>query len=193
MKASWLTITLTVVLGLVLGDELCKVDQVDGKDTEAITDGHGEDRVQNQYLEFPYPPPPDPRLEKIFYEKGFHFRNFRPALVLEELNHYLYQGKQDFRSGFRVLDAAGGTGGATLFLAEELNNTNTANIVYLDFSKTSMEIARERARVRRLDNIVWVNDWIENIPHLGLGKFDLIECSAALHHLKDPLGGSVLC
>jgi len=37
-----------------------------------------------------------------------------------------------------------------------------------------------------LNNIVWVNDWIENIPRLGLGKFDLIICSGVLHHTKDP-------
>lgn len=26
--------------------------------------------------------------------------------------------------------------------------------------------------------------WIEEIPELGLGKFDFIECSGVLHHLK---------
>ena len=80
---------------------------------------------------------------------------------------------------------------STVFMAEQLSHTN-AEIVYLDFSSSSMKIAKERARMRGLDNIVWVNDWIENIPHLDLGKFDLIECSAALHHLKDPLGGNIL-
>ena len=52
-----------------------------------------------------------------------------------------------------------------------------------------MKIAKERAKIRQLDNIVWINDWIENIPQLGLGKFDFIECGGALHHLKDPLAG----
>ena len=73
-------------------------------------------------------------------------------------------------------------------MAEQLNNTN-AEIVYLDFSKESMKIAKRRAGFRNLHNIVWVNDRIENIPALGLGKFDLIQCSGTLHHLKDPLEG----
>ena len=87
--------------------------------------------------------------------------------------------------------AAGGTGGTTLFLAEQLNHTN-AEVVYLDFSMESMKIARQRAEVRHLTNIAWHNDWIENIPQMGLGKFDLIECSGALHHLADPLAGNTV-
>ena len=75
-----------------------------------------------------------------------------------------------------------------VFMAEQLNNTN-AEIVYLDFSRESMKIARRRAGFMNLHNIVWVNDKIENISTLGLGKFDLIQCSGTLHHLEDPLEG----
>ena len=78
-----------------------------------------------------------------------------------------------------------------MFMAEQLSHTN-AEIVYLDFSMESMKISRQRAELRHLTNIAWHNDWIENIPRMGLGKFDLIECSGALHHLADPLAGKIV-
>ena len=70
-----------------------------------------------------------------------------PDLTLENLNHYLYQGDQDFLHGFRVLIAGGGIGDTTMFLAEQLNHTD-AEIVYLDFSPASLKIAQERAAIR---------------------------------------------
>ena len=38
-------------------------------------------------------------------------------------------------------------------------------------------------------DIVWVIDWIESIPLLGLGKFDFVGCTGVLHHLKNPQKG----
>ena len=87
-----------------------------------------------------------------------------------------------------MLDAAGGIGGQTIMMAEQLNHTN-AEIVYMDFSSSSMHIAKQRASIRGLSNIVWIQGWIENIPSLDIGKFDLIICSGALHHMKDPTQG----
>jgi 2-polyprenyl-3-methyl-5-hydroxy-6-metoxy-1,4-benzoquinol methylase len=52
-----------------------------------------------------------------------------------------------------------------------------------------MKIAQKRASIRKLNNIIWVRDWIQKIPQLGLGKFDFIECSGVLHHLKNPEAG----
>jgi SAM-dependent methyltransferase len=58
--------------------------------------------------------------------------------------------------------AGGGTGSALLYLAEQLRHTD-AQLVYLDFSWRSLEIARERANIRGLNNIRWVHNSIENI------------------------------
>ena len=56
-----------------------------------------------------------------------------------------------------------------------------------------MEVAQKRVNMRGLTGIKWLNDRIENIPNLGLGKFDLIQCSGVLHHLPDPqLGLNIL-
>ena len=51
----------------------------------------------------------------------------------------------DDRSEFRTLIAGGGTDGGAPFMAEQLNHTNF-EVVYLDFSYSSMEIAQYRAK-----------------------------------------------
>ena len=84
--------------------------------------------------------------------------------------------------------AGGGTGDATIFLAEQLRAINAANaeIVHLDMSEASIALARERAKIRGLTNIRWMHDSLLNLPALKLGKFDYINCSGVLHHLADP-------
>ena len=104
---------------------------------------------------------------------------------LPMINHYCFAGKQSFKNGFRALVAGGGTGDATIFLAEQLRHSN-AQIVHLDLSQASIAIAQERARIRGLTNITWVHDSLLSLPALGLGKFDYINCSGVLHHLADP-------
>src|SRR3989454_10701698 len=133
--------------------------------------------VRNQYEALPYPPcnPEDDRKRLVL-------------TWLEDLpmiNHYCFAGKQSFQHGFRALVAGGGTGDATIFLAEQLRATNAA-IVHLDMSEASIGLAQERARIRGLTNITWVHDSLLNLPTLGLAPFDYINCSGVLHHLADP-------
>jgi 2-polyprenyl-3-methyl-5-hydroxy-6-metoxy-1,4-benzoquinol methylase len=141
-------------------------------------------KVKSQYESLPYPPcnPQDDRQRLV-------------QTWLEDLpmiNHYCFAGKQSFKNGFRALVAGGGTGDATIFLAEQLRGTN-AEIVHLDMSHASMVLAQERARIRGLSNITWVHYSLLSLPALGLGKFDYINCSGVLHHLADPdLGLRVL-
>lgn len=133
--------------------------------------------VQDHYLDYPYPLR-DPAEEKtrLLQMHGEY---------LAELNNHLYKGKESFQNKFRVLVAGGGTGDSSTFFGVQLKNTN-AEVVYLDFSKNSMEIAKKRAEARGLKNITFLNDSIFNIPNLNLGKFDLIQCSGVLHHLTSP-------
>ena len=136
--------------------------------------------VRSQYEDYPYPrrEPADEnqRLVATITE------------ALDRINYYCFEGKQDFTNNFRILVAGGGTGDAVIFLAEQLRETN-AEIVYLDISTVSMAIARERARVRGLDNITWMNHSLLDLPSLGLGLFDYVNCSGVLHHLVDPEAG----
>lgn len=133
--------------------------------------------VRNQYETLPYPPcnPEDD-----------HHRLLRTWLEdLPMINHYCFAGKQSFQDSFRALVAGGGTGDATVFLAEQLRHTN-AQVVHLDLSEASITIAMARAKIRGLTNITWVHDSLLNLPCLGLGSFDYINCSGVLHHLADP-------
>ena len=72
-----------------------------------------------------------------------------------------------------------------MFLAEQLRHYN-GEVIYLDFSHRSMTISQERAKIRRLKNIIFVHDWIESIGKLGLYRVSYIQTSGVLHHLKDP-------
>src|SRR5579862_8199573 len=130
--------------------------------------------VREQYEEFPYPPR-DPNDEKV--------RLLRPWLDdLAMINHYCFAGRQSFRNRFRVCVAGGGTGDATIFLAEQLRRTD-AEVVHLDLSQAAIDIARRRAQVAALNNISWVCGSLLDLPVLELGKFDYINCSGVLHHL----------
>lgn len=134
-------------------------------------------QVKDHYLDYPYPyrNPEDDKKRLLRMYGDF----------LGEINHWLFSGKEDFKKGFRILVAGGGTGDSTVYLAEQLKDTD-AEIVYLDFSKNSMKLAQERAKNRGLKNIKWINDSIFNLPDLKLGKFDYIQCSGVLHHLESP-------
>ena len=92
------------------------------------------------------------------------------------------------RSQFRTIIAGGGTDGGVNFMAEQLNHTNS-EVVYFDFSSTSMSIAQRRSKYRGSLKVVWIIDWIESIPRLGLGNFDLAVSTGVLHHLKSPQRG----
>jgi SAM-dependent methyltransferase len=138
------------------------------------------DEVRDQYESLPYPArdPADERKRLL--------RTWVDDLPM--INHYGFAGRQSFRSGFRALVAGGGTGDATIFLAEQLRDTD-AKIVHIDISDASLEIAKKRAAIRGLTNISWIRDSLLEVPRLGLGKFGYINCVGVLHHLEDPDAG----
>ena len=136
--------------------------------------------VRDQYENLPYPPR-DPKDE--------HKRLLATWLDdLPMINHYCFGGTQTFDHDFRVLVAGGGTGDGTIYLAEQLRDTN-AEIVHLDLSEASIEVAKRRAEIRELGNIRWQHESLLALPELDIGKFDYINCSGVLHHLADPNAG----
>ncbi len=139
-------------------------------------------RVQSQYESFPYPPrdPADERRRLLIGTPS----------DLAEVNHYVFGGQRDFTRPFRALVAGGGTGDATIMLAQQLTNAGgPGEVVHLDLSAASIAVARERARVRALDNIRFVSGSLLDLERLGLGQFDYVDCCGVLHHLPDPLAG----
>ena len=140
------------------------------------------DKVRQQYELLPYPAR-DPREEAQRLIEG------SPSHLLE-LNHYLYAGARDFTQPFRALVAGGGTGDGLIMLAQHLKDAGCrAEIVYLDLSKASRAVAEQRAKVRDLDNITFMTGSLLDLPTLGLGQFDYIDCCGVLHHLADPPAG----
>lgn len=140
-----------------------------------------EARVQAQYERFPYPPrnPEDDRTRII----GTWLDN------LDLINHHGFRGKKRFDQGFRALVAGGGTGDGSIFLAHQLRDTD-AEIVHLDVSAAAIDIARRRAAVTGLERrIRFVQASLLELPALGLGRFDYVNCIGVLHHLADPEAG----
>ena len=82
-----------------------------------------------------------------------------------------------------ILFSGCGTGNLAVFLGEQLGHTD-AIVHCLDFSKTSLDIAKRRTAIRQLTNVRFHHERLEDIPNLGLGKFDLIDSSGVLHHLR---------
>jgi len=145
-----------------------------------MTTGSYLKQVREQYETYPYPDRnPEDEKRRLLYTWQDN---------LAQINHYCHQGKNAFKGSLRVFVAGGGTGDAVIFLAEQLRNAD-AEVVYLDISRSSMEIAQKRAEMRRLDNITWIHGSLLEIPALNLGEFDYISCTGVLHHLQDPEDG----
>jgi SAM-dependent methyltransferase len=140
------------------------------------------DRVRAQYEAYPYPPR-DPRDEAKRLVEG------SPSHLLE-INHYVFAGRRDFARPFRVLVAGGGTGDGTIMLAQQLaDRACPGEIVYIDVSAAARATAEARARQRKLQNIRFLTASLLDLPTLGLGRFDYIDCCGVLHHLPDPARG----
>jgi len=137
-------------------------------------------RVRAQYEDFPFPlrDPRDESKRLVVTDQD----------SLGKLNHYCFAGRQSFGNGFRVLVAGGGTGDHTIFLAEQLRDYD-ARVTYIDISRASMDIAKERGRIRQLNNIEWHHGSLLDVASLGLAPFDVISCTGVLHHLPDPERG----
>ncbi len=140
------------------------------------------DPVLAQYEAYPYPDR-RPGDEKTRLVEG------SPS-HLREIDHYVFGGRRDFAQPFRALVAGGGTGDGLVMLAQQLADARTpAEIVYLDLSAAARRIAEARARTRGLAGIRFVTGSLLDLPDMGLGRFDYIDCCGVLHHLEDPAAG----
>ncbi len=145
-----------------------------------IDDANYIKEVRNQYENFPYP------LRNPADEKNSF--GYTAPCALDYINYYHYSGKRDFSKGFRALIAGGGTGDATVILAEQFRDMD-AEIIHLDISAASMQVAKDRIKVRGLDNVTWIHGSLLDAPRILEGKFDYINCSGVLHHLESPEAG----
>ena len=137
--------------------------------------------VRTQYEEHPYPPR-DPSDEQHRLITG------SPSHLLE-INHYVFGGTRDFTKPFRALIAGGGTGDATVMLAHQLADRGPGEIVYIDISEASLEIARARVAARNLMNVSFHRGSLLDLEKIAPGPYDYIDCCGVLHHLANPGDG----
>ncbi len=143
--------------------------------------------VREQYEALPYPAR-DPRDEAKRLIVG------SPSHLLE-IDHYVFGGRRDWSKPFRALFAGGGTGDGAIMLAQQLADRGCpAELVHLDQSSAARAIAEARAARRGLTALRCVTASLFDLPSLGLGLFDYIDCCGVLHHLDDPAAGlAALC
>lgn len=99
--------------------------------------------------------------------------------------YYLRNQRVIFTEGKFILDAGCGTGYKSLILAEA---NPGAQIVGVDLSAKSVELARERLKHHGFDNARFEVLAIEDLPRLGLG-FDYINCDEVLYLFPSPAIG----
>lgn len=137
--------------------------------------------VKDQYEVFPYPlrDPEDDRKRLVTTLGG----------NLDGISHFAFGGRRDFSTPMRVLVAGGGTGDALIYLAQQLADRECpAEVVYVDLSTASRDIAERRAAIRGL-KVTFVTGSLLDLAELAPGPYDYVDCSGVLHHLPDPDAG----
>lgn len=135
--------------------------------------------LAEQYESYPYPErnPLDEK-KRLFIGSPSH---------LNEIDYWICGGYRKASDTFRVLIAGCGTGDAAIMVAQQMARQNRpGEVICLDRAAAVLNIVKERAKVRELTNIRFVQGSIFDLPKLDLGKFDYIDCCGVLHHLPDP-------
>src|SRR3954465_11714902 len=139
-------------------------------------------RLAEQYEAFPYPRR-DPREEakRLIVGSPGHLR---------EVDYWVFGAHPPTSQPLRALIAGGGTGDATIMLAQQMaREGRPGSVTWLDRSTAALKTAQARAAARGLSNIVWEQRSLLELPGSGLGPFDYVDCCGVLHHLPDPLAG----
>src|ERR1700722_13926716 len=141
-----------------------------------------DSQLAAQYEAYPYPHR-DPRDEakRLIVGSPGHLR---------EIDHWVFGAKIPVSRPLRVLIAGGGSGDATIMLAQQMaRQGRQGTVTWLDRSSAALRVAQTRAAARGLDNIVWEQRSMLDLPGSDLGPFDYIDCCGVLHHLPDPEAG----
>jgi len=135
-----------------------------------------------QYDAYPYPQR-DPRDEakRLIIGSPSHLR---------EVDHWIFGARRPASQPLRALVAGGGSGDATVMLAQQMTNAGRAgDVTWLDRSAAARRVAEARVAARKLGNVVFQEGSLLDLAGSGLGPFDYIDCCGVLHHLPDPLEG----
>ena len=143
-----------------------------------VVDAH----LAAQYEAYPYPERhPRDEAKRLVVGSPSHLR---------EIDFWVFAAARPRSVPLRALVAGGGTGDGTIMLATQLARAGReGSVTYLDRSAAALAIARARAEARGLTNVDFRLGSLLDLPRLGLGLFDYIDCCGVLHHLPDPSEG----
>jgi len=140
--------------------------------------------VKQQYEAYPYPD----RSEEEDRERIA--RQISPLENLQIIDHYLFRGGELRPNPMRILIAGGGTGDACVMLGSQIQELGRRDeIVYVDLSEASREVAERRCRLLGIDNVTFMTGSLLDLAPDHHGTFDYINCSGVLHHLTEPEAG----
>ena len=109
---------------------------------------------------------------------------------LREIDYWVFGAPSPAPRPLDALIAGGGTGDATIMLAQHLARAGRpGTVTWLDRSASALAVAAVRAGARDLGNIAWEQRSLLDLAGIGLGPFDYIDCCGVLHHLPDPAAG----
>lgn len=100
-------------------------------------------------------------------------------------SYYLRYQRVIDTKGKSILDAGCGSGYKSLLLAEA---NPGAQIVGVDLSETSVNLARQRLKFHKFENVEFHTLLIEDLPSLEM-QFDYINCDEVLYLLPNPVAG----
>jgi SAM-dependent methyltransferase len=135
-----------------------------------------------QYDAYPYPQR-DPRDEakRLIIGSPSHLR---------EVDHWIFGARRPASQRLRALVAGGGSGDATVMLAQQMASAGRAgDVTWLDRSAAARRVAEARVAARKLGRVIFQEGSLLDLPGSGLGPFDYIDCCGVLHHLPEPLAG----
>src|ERR1700759_3954377 len=126
-------------------------------------------RLAAQYEAYPYPRR-DPRDEAKRLTVG------SPG-HLREIDYWVFGARRPASRPLSALIAGGGTGDATIMLAQQIaREGRPGTVTWLDRSAAALKIAQARAAARGLDDIVWEQGSLLDLPESGLGPFGYARC-----------------
>ena len=131
-------------------------------------------KVQEQYEEHPYP--------RWRYTNKILSKDF-----IYWLNTEIEPNKTEVNNKFNstnMLIAGCGTGSHSVSAMRYKN----ANILAIDLSKSSLAYAKRKTEELKIKNIEYLHADILQLNKLNK-KFDVIESTGVLHHMKDPIAG----
>ena len=175
------------ILDIGLVEPLLEAELSESIDTTYITTDPVSKKIRQQYEETPHNKwkyTNKPKKFNFFYNLNMDIKpNIFEHKITYDDNNLIIEYQNKFKRP-NVLIAGCGTGIDTV-LATRYKNSN---ILGVDLSKASLAFAKRKTEELNFINIDFLHTDILQLKNLDK-KFDVIECTGALHHLKDPNAG----